>query len=72
VNESTSPSGQAAGNSMGATAMYRARVRGCLLGGAVGDALGYAIEFTSLDRIRATHGRHGVTGTCPAPTAPWA
>ncbi|WP_327407004.1 ADP-ribosylglycohydrolase family protein [Streptomyces sp. NBC_01288] len=45
--------------------MYRARVRGCLLGGAVGDALGYAIEFTSLDRIRATHGRHGVTGYTP-------
>jgi ADP-ribosylglycohydrolase len=48
-----------------ATAVYRARVRGCLLGGAVGDALGYPIEFTSLDRIRATHGRHGVTGYVP-------
>lgn len=65
MNESRSPSGQAAGNSLGATAMYRSRVRGCLLGGAVGDALGYPIEFTSLDRIRATHGRHGVTGYVP-------
>jgi ADP-ribosylglycohydrolase len=45
-----------------ATAVYRARVRGCLLGGAVGDALGYPIEFSSLDRIRADHGPRGVTG----------
>src|SRR6059036_2089009 len=44
---------------------YRSRVRGCLLGGAVGDALGYPIEFTSLDRIRATHGPRGVTGCTP-------
>ncbi|MFI6460766.1 ADP-ribosylglycohydrolase family protein [Streptomyces sp. NPDC050538] len=45
--------------------MYRARVRGCLLGGAIGDALGYPIEFDSLDRIRATHGQRGVTGYAP-------
>ncbi|MQA86097.1 MAG: ADP-ribosylglycohydrolase family protein [Streptosporangiales bacterium] len=41
---------------------YRGRVRGCLLGGAVGDALGAPIEFLSLDRIRADHGPAGVTG----------
>ncbi|KOG42975.1 ADP-ribosylglycohydrolase family protein [Streptomyces resistomycificus] len=46
-------------------AVYRARVRGCLLGGAVGDALGYPIEFASLDRIRASHGERGVTGYVP-------
>ncbi|GCB44483.1 ADP-ribosylglycohydrolase family protein [Streptomyces sp. NL15-2K] len=46
-------------------AVYRARVRGCLLGGAIGDALGYPIEFSSLDRIRATHGGRGVTGFVP-------
>ncbi len=46
-------------------AVYRARVRGCLLGGAVGDALGYPIEFSSLDRIRASHGERGVTGFVP-------
>ncbi|MCD7436822.1 ADP-ribosylglycohydrolase family protein [Streptomyces lincolnensis] len=46
-------------------AVHRARVRGCLLGGAVGDALGYPVEFSSLDRIRSTHGRHGVTGLVP-------
>ncbi|WP_405663616.1 ADP-ribosylglycohydrolase family protein [Streptomyces sp. RK9] len=43
-----------------ATAAYRARVRGCLLGGAVGDALGYAVEFSSLDAIRAAHGPRGL------------
>ncbi|MFF4489507.1 ADP-ribosylglycohydrolase family protein [Streptomyces sp. NPDC001544] len=48
-----------------ATAVYRARVRGCLLGGALGDALGYPIEFLSLDRIRVSHGPRGVTGLVP-------
>ncbi|GAA3026282.1 ADP-ribosylglycohydrolase family protein [Streptomyces glomeratus] len=48
-----------------ATAIYRARVRGALLGGAVGDALGYPVEFVSLDRIRALHGARGVTGLVP-------
>ncbi|MFD3496614.1 ADP-ribosylglycohydrolase family protein [Streptomyces sp. NPDC058678] len=46
-------------------AVHRARVRGCLLGGAVGDALGYPIEFSSLDRIRASHGERGATGFVP-------
>ena len=32
------------------------RFRGCLLGGAVGDALGGPIEFNSLDSIRRKHG----------------
>lgn len=49
-----------------AEAVYRARVRGCLLGGAVGDALGHPVEFSSLDRIRATHGPRGVTGLLPS------
>ncbi|MFF4561171.1 ADP-ribosylglycohydrolase family protein [Streptomyces sp. NPDC001435] len=48
-----------------ATAVYRARVRGCLIGGALGDALGYPVEFSSLDRIRAAHGARGVTGLVP-------
>ncbi|WP_079172896.1 ADP-ribosylglycohydrolase family protein [Streptomyces monashensis] len=48
-----------------AAAVHRARVRGCLLGGALGDALGYPVEFASLDRIRAAHGAHGVTGLVP-------
>ncbi|WEO94342.1 ADP-ribosylglycohydrolase family protein [Streptomyces sp. FXJ1.172] len=49
-----------------AAAVYRARVRGCLLGGALGDALGYPVEFSSLDRIRAAHGPRGATGLVPA------
>lgn len=39
---------------------FRSRVRGCLLGGAIGDALGAGIEFDSLDTIRAAHGPEGV------------
>ncbi len=45
---------------------FRARVRGCLLGGAIGDALGAGIEFDSLDEIRAAHGPQGVTDYVPA------
>jgi ADP-ribosylglycohydrolase len=38
----------------------RARVRGCLLGGAVGDALGAPVEFMSLPQIQAFCGEGGV------------
>ncbi|WP_218027077.1 ADP-ribosylglycohydrolase family protein [Nocardia vaccinii] len=41
------------------------RVRGSLLGGAVGDALGWPIEFYELDAIREFHGPEGVTGFLP-------
>ncbi|MBO3733241.1 ADP-ribosylglycohydrolase family protein [Glycomyces niveus] len=37
------------------------RVLGCLVGGAVGDALGYQVEFTPWDRIEASWGPAGVT-----------
>ena len=43
----------------------RDRYRGCLLGGAVGDALGAGIEFSSLAEIRSEHGPAGVTGYVP-------
>lgn len=39
---------------------YRSRVRGCLLGGALGDALGAPVEFSSLSEIRSRHGPPGV------------
>jgi ADP-ribosylglycohydrolase len=42
--------------------LTRDRIRGCLLGGAVGDALGAPVEFDSLDSIRRRHGPDGVTG----------
>ncbi|MFB4281497.1 MULTISPECIES: ADP-ribosylglycohydrolase family protein [unclassified Nonomuraea] len=40
----------------------RDRVRGCLLGGAIGDALGAPIEFQSLREIRRDHGADGISG----------
>ncbi len=40
---------------------FRGRVRGCLLGGAIGDALGAAVEFDSLEAIRAAQGAQGIT-----------
>lgn len=36
------------------------RVLGCILGGAVGDAFGYAIEFEHWDAIRRQHGSRGL------------
>jgi ADP-ribosylglycohydrolase len=44
----------------------RDRYRGCMLGGAVGDALGAGIEFLSLAEIRQDHGLAGVTGYAAA------
>lgn len=41
------------------------RFRGSLLGGAVGDALGWPIEFLKLDQIRERHGAEGVQGFLP-------
>lgn len=46
--------------------IYRDRVRGCLLGGALGDALGAGIEFQSLADIRREYGPAGVTGPTEA------
>jgi ADP-ribosyl-[dinitrogen reductase] hydrolase len=37
-----------------------ARELACLLGGAIGDALGYRVEFHSLDAIRREYGRDGI------------
>lgn len=39
---------------------WRGRVAGCLLGGAVGDAFGWPVEFDSLSAIRARHGAGGL------------
>ncbi len=39
----------------------RDRYRGCLVGGGVGDALGYAVEFDSEASIFTTYGREGIT-----------
>jgi ADP-ribosylglycohydrolase len=42
------------------------RIKGSLLGGAVGDALGAGIEFLSLDEIRRRFGLFGVQDFVPA------
>lgn len=33
------------------------KIKGCLIGGAAGDALGYAVEFMALDQIRPKYTR---------------
>lgn len=37
------------------------RIRGSLIGGAIGDALGYPVEFMSLAVIRNKYGKNGIT-----------
>lgn len=37
------------------------KARGCLIGGAAGDALGYAVEFSSLNSILNKYGESGIT-----------
>lgn len=37
------------------------KIKGCLLGGAMGDALGYAVEFDSYDYILSKYGKNGIT-----------
>ena len=44
----------------------RARYRGCLLGGAVGDALGAPVEFLSRDAILDRFGPEGISSFAPA------
>lgn len=39
----------------------RDKFMGCLIGGAIGDALGYAVEFSSENEIFAKYGKSGIT-----------
>jgi len=36
--------------------------KGCLIGGAIGDAMGAPIEFKPIDQIRSIYGGRGITG----------
>lgn len=45
---------------------FRSRVRGTLLGAAVGDALGAPVDALSLEEIRAAHGSEGLLDLAPA------
>ncbi len=40
-------------------------IAGCLLGGAVGDALGAVVEFDAIDVIRRRHGADGLVALPP-------
>ncbi len=44
-----------------ATEVNLDKIRGCLVGGAVGDALGYPVEFWGEDQIFAAFGEAGIT-----------
>ena len=37
------------------------KIRGALIGGVIGDALGYPVEFLTLDRITGKYGDQGIT-----------
>ncbi len=47
-----------------------ARYEGTMLGLAIGDALGWPVEFTSLDDIRIEYGPDGITDLEPTPGHP--
>lgn len=53
-------------NARQSSSAVRDRFLGCLLGGAVGDALGAPVEFMSLDEIRGTFGREGIRDFAPS------
>ena len=40
---------------------FENKFRGCLIGGAVGDALGYAVEFMNENEIFSKYGERGIT-----------
>jgi ADP-ribosylglycohydrolase len=43
-----------------ATPSHESRIHGCLLGGALGDSLGYAVEFDDIAAIRSRFGPEGL------------
>ena len=44
----------------------RERSLGCLFGGAIGDAFGYAVEFMDLEAIKERFGKNGLTEPAPS------
>ena len=47
-------------NQIAKTLGFASRVRGCLFGGATGDAMGYRVEFKGLGSIRSSYGDGGI------------
>jgi len=43
------------------TSRIQNRFRGCLIGGAAGDALGFPVEFKNFVGIQETYGNEGIT-----------
>lgn len=41
--------------------LQKDKIRGSLIGGAIGDALGYSVEFMSRDDILKRYGPDGIT-----------
>ncbi|SFS44421.1 ADP-ribosylglycohydrolase [Saccharopolyspora flava] len=58
----TEISSDAAAPSTASPISAQERFLGSMLAGAVGDALGFAVEFNDIDMIRRHHGADGVTG----------
>ncbi len=48
-------------NNKKAKEVHLDKIRGALIGGAIGDALGYPVEFLSADEIFYTYGEQGIT-----------
>ena len=42
------------------------RIRGCLIGGAAGDALGYPVEFLREEEIHVRYTKDGIMGLVPS------
>ena len=45
------------------------RIRGCMFGGATGDALGYPVEFLGIDSIHDKYGPSGITSYVKDPVS---
>ncbi|MBO5567536.1 MAG: ADP-ribosylglycohydrolase family protein, partial [Clostridia bacterium] len=43
------------------TEVHLDAIRGCIFGGAVGDALGYPVEFLQEEQIFKKYGKNGIT-----------
>ncbi len=46
---------------------FRDQARGCLIGGAIGDALGYAVEFIKWKEIKRQYGEQGIQAYALSP-----
>jgi hypothetical protein len=51
---------------MGIEISLQSRVRGCLLGGAIGDALGAPVEFMRMPQVKNRFGPDGIVDYAPA------